>query len=171
MPGPEFDEEIIDKYERIPLLTDLGVYTKQETLDHKIEMVKRLLSSLAKEGTEAYEEVINDKDETYSGVYWTVRFTLEGESLEETLEFKHGIDSFDSVSTPMRLGYNGELKRIWFASSKQWFGYFNVEVVRGNDVYIDEWHPLKHPEDYPRMPFQGFTYKVPKDFEITEENT
>jgi len=161
MPGPDFDPEVMDRYDRIPLLTDIGVYTKKETLDHKIEMVRRLLKSLAAEGTEAYNDAINDEGETYSGVYWTVRFNFETMSLEETLEFKNGIESYDSVSMPMSIGYHGELKRIWFASSKQWLGYFDVEMVRGNDVYIEAWHPLEHSEDYPRKPFQGFTYKVP----------
>ena len=161
MPGIDFDDETWKKYENAPHLSEIGVYTKHDTLLHKIEMVSRLLKNLAKEGKGVYEEAINDDGETYTGVFWKIPFNYAFMSLEETLDFKYGIDSHDSVSTPMRIGYNGELKRIWFASSKQWLGYFDVEFVQGNDVYIEKWHPLECPEDYPRKPFQGFTYKVP----------
>jgi len=161
MPGVPIDPKTIDKYERAPYLMDIGVYTKDTTLQHKIEMVRRLLKSLAAEGEEAYKEAINDEGETYTGVYWKVPFNFEGISLEELLEFKHGFEHGDQYSTPMVVGYTGELKRIWFASNKYWRGYFDVMTVEGNQVFIEKWHPLNNPENYPRKPFQGFTYKVP----------
>lgn len=170
MPGEGFDEETMKMYDKLPnSMVAMGVYTKLETLQHKQEMVKRLLRSLATEGTEAYHEAINDEDETYTGVYWIVPFNFgDGKSLEETLNFKYGIENHDTASTPMQIGYHGELKRLWFASDGKWQGYFDVESVEGNDVYIHKWHELEEKDKIPRKAFQGYTYNVLVWEEVSE---
>lgn len=153
-----FSEEEMKQYESSEDIVELGVYTKKEQLDHKIKLVKQM-EDAREEGIGLAED---DNGHTYDGVYWKVPFSKFKRSLEEYIEWRDGITNYDSVSTPMIIGYSGHLKRIWFASEKFWQGYFEVESVEGNNAFICQWHPLAKPEDYLRSSFQGYTMKLPK---------
>lgn len=151
-----FSEEDMKQYESSEDVVELGVYTKKDVLEHKLTLVKRM--EIARE---EYDDPKDDDGLTYWGVYWKVPFSKFKMNLEEFMTWRNGISFYDSVSTPMRIGYCGHLKRIWFASEKFWQGYFDVESVEENSVFICTWHPLENPEKFPRTSFQGYTTKVP----------
>lgn len=122
-------------------MKDIGVYTNEHTLSHKIEVTQKT----------------NDDNEQMA--YWTV--PLRGnETLEEMSERLYSEEFGDGVSTPINI--DSKLERIWFASKKHWQGYFEVFSVEENDVFLFKWVPLDDSHNYPRKPFQGFTYSVPE---------
>ena len=155
--NPFSDEESEKNYYNSKDIEEIGVYCKREMLDHKIELVRKL--DMAREN---FTDPIDDNKETYYGVYWTVAFNKFGMDLQEYIEWRDSITDFDAVSMSMRIGYDGHLRRIWFASQKHWQGFFEVESIEGNDIFIHHWHPLENPEQFPRLSFQGYTRKVPE---------
>lgn len=118
-------------------MKDIGVYTKMETLEHKIQLSKR-------------KRIFP---------FWTVPFPGKN-SLEERLE-----DDVIEGSTIFKV----MPKKIWFASNGAWQGYFDITNIRENKVDMGVWHPIKAPKKYPRVPFRGFTYRVPS--ELMEKST
>lgn len=119
-------------------MKDIGVYTTEETLNHK---------------------------RNGSRMYWTIPFGGYL-SIEEKCEEEAGEASTDSATSaynPIAASHHHP-KRIWFATGGYWQGYFDVWDVEGNDIifYSEHWHSIKHPKEHPRKPFRGFTYKVPE---------
>ena len=153
---PFSDEESRKNYHNSEDLLEIGVYCKRSMLNHKVDLVRNM--DMAREN---FTDPIDEDGQEYFGVYWTVRFNKFGMDFQEFIEWRDAITKFDPVSMPMVVGYSGHLKRIWFASEKYWQGFFEVESVEGNDVFIYHWHPLENPEDFPRSSFQGYTTKVP----------
>lgn len=149
------EEQELNDYNKSKDIVALGVYTKKDVLNHKIELLNRLLKA-----REDFELPLDDNKQSYDGVFWTVPFSKFKMSLEEFMDWRHGITNFDGVSQPMNID-RGHLKRIWFASEKVWQGYFEVVAVDGNDVFFCKWHPLSKPQAHPRTSFQGYTTKVP----------
>ncbi len=150
------EEQELNDYNNSKDIVALGVYAKMDILKHKIGLVKRM--EIAREN---YEDPIDDDGLIYSGVFWKVPFSKFKMSLEEYIEWRDAITNYDGVSMPMKIDYGGHLKKMWFASNKHWQGYFETESIEGNEVFICKWHPLQHPEKYPRTSFQGYTTKVP----------
>lgn len=54
----------------------------------------------------------------------------------------------------------GDLEKVFFAADGEWKGFFTVEQINGNRIYLDEWHDLE--EKAERTAFRGFTYDIPE---------
>lgn len=86
------------------------------------------------------------------GVYTTK------DTLEEKKEFADNPDFYVWWSLNS-LPAKGEPDRVFFAADGVWQGYFTVEMVNGNRIFLDEWHELE--EKPKRTSFRGFTYNTP----------
>jgi hypothetical protein len=151
-----FSEEDFRNYEKSEDIIEIGVYCKKNILEHKVTLVRKL--DMARWNL---TEPRNNNEE-YNGVYWAVPFNKFGMDLESFISWRDNITTFDPVSIPMVIGYSGHLRRIWFASEKHWQGFFKVEAVVKNKIFICNWNPLQNPEEFPRSQFQGYTTRVPE---------